>query len=133
MWLLDNRIDPVIEQRGGSRTGLGQWQSTATPKAAQTWDIRASLSLPIRSTKVPTETDSTASSAATHGRGTGSLSGLSSTSLGRPRMVVVHGATSVRPNARIATVLESSTTGRRGKCGVSHHHTSPRSIAVTTG
>ena len=59
-------------------------------------------------------------------RGTGSTSGSRTTSLLRPRMVVVHGATSARRSRGIATSRDNTTTGRRPICGGSHHHTSPR-------
>lgn len=41
----------------------------------------------------------------------GSSSGCSTTSLGRPRMVVVHGATSARRSRGMATSRDSTTTG----------------------
>ena len=101
-------------------------QSTATSSAAQTSRIRASLRRPIRSRSTPTETLSTESKLTADRSGTGSSPGSSSTSLGNPRMFVVHGAMSARRSRGIATSRESTTTGRRPTSAGPHHHNSPR-------
>jgi len=63
----------------------------------------------------------------------GSSPGSSTTSLAKPRMVVVHGATSVHRSLGIATSRESTTTGLRPISDNSHHQSSPRSgRALTT-
>ena len=70
-----------------------------------------------------------------HDRGArhGSSPGSSSTSLGIPRIVVVHGPISARRSRGIAASRDSTTTGRRPISGSSHHQTSPRvGRAVTT-
>ncbi len=59
-------------------------------------------------------------------RGTGSSPGSSTTSLTSPRIVVVHGAINTRRCRGITASRESTTTGRRPICGISHYHTSPR-------
>ena len=56
----------------------------------------------------------------------GSSPGSSTTSLGRPRIVVVHGATSTRRSREIAASRNKTTTGRRAMSGGSHHQSSPR-------
>lgn len=58
--------------------------------------------------------------------GMGSSAGSRTTSLGRPLIVVVHGAMTARRSLGIATSRESTTTGRSEISGSSHHHTSPR-------
>jgi len=58
--------------------------------------------------------------------GMGSSVGSRTTSLGRPRIFVVHGAMTARRSLGIATSRDSTTTGRREVSGSSHHHTSPR-------
>jgi len=66
-------------------------------------------------------------------RGIGSSPGSNTTSLGSPRMVVVHGPMSVRRRRGIAASRERTTTGRRPMSGSSHHQTSPRvGVEVTT-
>jgi hypothetical protein len=100
------------------------WHSTATSSAAQTSRMRSSLSRPRRSTRTPTDTLSTESRLIEDRRGTGSSSGSRTTSLAKPRMVVVHGATSARLKRGIAASRDSTTTGRRPISGNSHHHTS---------
>src|SRR5436190_15307477 len=50
----------------------------------------------------------------------------STTSLASPRIVVVHGATSVRRRRGMAASRESTTTGRRPISAGSHHQPSPR-------
>lgn len=108
-------------------------QSVATPSAAQTSDIRASLNRPSRSTRTPSDTLSTESRFTTDSRGTGSAPGSSGTSLGSLRIVVVQGATSARLSLGIAASRERTTTGRRPTSGSSHHQTSPRAgSGVTT-
>ena len=116
--------DPVD---GGVRSPEPQPpQSTATSSAAQISPIRGPLSAPSRSTSTATETLSTESRLTALRRGTGSSPGSSTTSLGRPRIVVVQGATSARRNRGIAASRESTTTGRRPISGSSDHQTSPR-------
>ena len=100
-------------------------QSTATSRAAQISRIRASASLPRRLTRTPTETLSSESRLTAERRGTGSVSGSRMTSLARPRIVVVHGATSVRRNRGMAASRDMTTTGRRPISANSHHQTSP--------
>lgn len=101
-------------------------QSRATSNAAQICAIRSGPSTLIRSTSTPTETLSTESRFTAQRRGTPSDAGSSSTSLGSPRMVVVHGAIRVRRRRGIAASRERTTTGRRPISGSSDHHTSPR-------
>ena len=111
------------------------WQSTATSSATQTSRIRSSLSRPRRSTRTATETLSTESRLIEDRRGTGSSAGSTTTSLARPRIVVVQGAMSVRLSRGMAASRESTTTGRRPTSGSSHHHTSPRAgrgLTLTT-
>ncbi len=103
-----------------------QRQSTATERAEQISRILSSLSRPSRSTRISTETLSTESRFTTLGRGTGSAPGSSTTSLGSPRIVVVHGAMRVRPRRGMAASRLSTTTGRRPMSGSSHHQSSPR-------
>jgi len=88
--------------------------------------IRASASRPRRLTKMATETLSRESRLTAERRGTGSESGSRTTSLGSPRIVVVHGATSVRRSRGIAASRDMTTTGRRPTSGSSHHQSSPR-------
>ena len=101
-------------------------ESTATSSATQTSRIRSSLSRPSRSTSIAIDTLSTESRLIALRRLIGSSAGSRTTSLGRPRMVVVHGATSARRSRGIAESLESTTTGRRPISGSSHHQSSPR-------
>lgn len=114
-----------VAGRSGSRDRQC-WQSTATPRAAQTCSIRRSLRRPSRSTRTPVDTLSTESRLMADRRGIGSSPGSSTTSLGRSRMVVVHGPISVRRNRGIAASRERTTTGRRPMSESSHHQTSPR-------
>jgi len=123
---------------GRSETARGTQRqsahSTATARAAQTRRMRVSANSPIRSTRTATETLSTESRLTTQRRGTGSSPGSRPTSLTRPRIVVVHGATSARRCRGITASRESTTTGRRPIPALSHHQTSPRAgNAVTTG
>jgi hypothetical protein len=107
-------------------------QSTATSRAAQTPRIRMSARRPILLTRTARDTLSTESRFTAERRGTGSASGSSTTSLGSPRMVVVHGATNARRRRGIAASRDSTTTGRRPISAISHHQTSPRAgIALT--
>lgn len=119
-WLIAGLGTPVL------RRSLGQRQSTATDMASQTSRSLSSLSRPRRSTRTATETLSMASRFTALGLGTGSTPGSSVTSLGSPRIVVVHGATSVRPRRGMAASRLSTTTGRRPMSGSSHHQTYPR-------
>jgi hypothetical protein len=59
------------------------------------------------------------------GGGSDPRQGSRMTSLGRPRMVVVHGATRTRRKRGIATLRDSTMTGLRSVSGNSHHQTSP--------
>ncbi len=88
--------------------------------------MRWSLRRPIRSTRTPIETLSTESRLAAERLGTGSSAGSRTTSLWRPRIVVVHGAINARPSRGIAASRDSTTTGRRPTSGSSHHQISPR-------
>jgi hypothetical protein len=101
-------------------------QAVATASAAQISLIRAPLSTPIRSISTATDTDSTESRLTALLRPIGSSPGSSTTSLGKPRIVVVQGATSARRRRGMAASRDNTTTGRRPICGGSHHHTSPR-------
>ena len=101
-------------------------QSTATARAAQICRIRSSASRPRRSTRIPSETLSTESRLTAERRGTGSSPGSRTTSLGRPRMVVVQGATRARRWRLMTASRERTTTGLRAISAISHHHTSPR-------
>lgn len=116
-----------VRLRTGERHLIHRSQSTATSSAAQIWRMRSSLSLPIRSTSTASETLSTESRLTALGRPIGSSSGSSSTSLGRPLIVVVQGATSARRSRGIAASRDNTTTGRRPTSGGSHHQSSPRS------
>lgn len=108
-------------------------QSTATSSARQTSAMRTSASRPRRPTRTAIETLSTESRFTAERFGTGSSAGSSTTSLGNPRMVVVHGATMARRSRGIAASLDRTTTGRRPTSVSSHHHTSPRAgISFTT-
>ena len=101
-------------------------QSTATARAAQTCRIRSSASRPTLSTRTANDTLSRESRFTAHRRETGFSPGSRMTSLASPRMVVVHGATTVRRNRGMAASRDNTTTGLRPISGNSHHHTSPR-------
>lgn len=119
---------PKGEGRGSPRfpgTVAAQRQSTALASAEQTWCIRSPLRRPRRSVNVPTDTLSTESRLTAERRGTGSSPTSSTTSLGSPRMTVVHGAIKARRRRGIATSRDRTTTGRREISGSSHHQTSP--------
>jgi hypothetical protein len=108
-------------------------QLTATLSAEQIWRIRPSLRRPILSTKIDIETLSTESRLTAQRRSIGSSPGSRTTSLGRLRIVVVHGAINVRRNLGMAASREITTTGLLCISGNSHHQSSPRSgIGVTT-
>lgn len=115
-----------------SDAGRQDLQSTATPSAPQICSIRTSPRRPIRSTRTPSATLSTVSSLTAQRRGTGSSPGSSTTSLGRPRTIVVHGAISARWSRGMATSRDRTTTGRRPTSGSSHHHTSARAGGEVT-
>jgi hypothetical protein len=100
-------------------------QPNAIARATHTSRIRASLSVPSRFVSVPTPTFSTLSRLTDDLFGMGSSPTSSTTSVGSPRMFVVHGATRVLLRRGIATSLVITTTGRRGISGSSHHQTSP--------
>ena len=101
-------------------------QSTATERAAHICRIRTSPSRPRRSTRTATDTLSTESRFTAERRGTGSSLGSRTTSLARPRIVVVHGATTARPSRGMAASRDNTTTGRLPASASSHHQTSPR-------
>lgn len=101
-------------------------QSTATSSARQISAMRTSASRPSRSTRTAIDTLSSESRFTADRVGIGSSLGSSTTSLARPRIVVVHGAMSALRNRGIAAFRERTTTGRRPTSGTSHHHTSPR-------
>ena len=112
--------------RSASRQAKGyEAQSTATASAEQTSRMRSSLRRPRRLLRAPTGTFSTESRFTADRRGTGS-SPASSTTLGSPRTVVVHGATSARRRRGIAASRERTTTGLAEISGSSHHQISPR-------
>ena len=142
---MEARLDPTnellerivnLELAGQSRADRDRRtdhpQSFATSSASQTSRIRAPLSEPIRSTSTATDTDSTESRFTTLRWLIGSLSGSRTTSLGRPRMVVVQGAINARRNLGIAASRDNTTTGRRPISGGSHHQSSPRFGSVFT-
>jgi hypothetical protein len=107
-------------------------QSTATERAAHICRIRASPSRPRRSTRTATDTLSTESRFTAERRGTGSSLGSRTTSLARPRIVVVHGATTARRSRGMAASRDKTTTGRLPASASSHHQTSPRAgIGIT--
>lgn len=106
-------------------------QSTATASAAQISVIRLPASRPRRSASTATDTLSTESRLTAQSRGIGSSVGSRTTSLARPRMVVVQGATKARRSRGIAASRDRTTTGRRPASGSSHHHTSPRAGSIT--
>jgi hypothetical protein len=107
-------------------------QSTATESAAQISLMRLSANRPRRSTSTATDTLSTESRLTADRRGTGSSMGSRTTSLARPRMVVVQGATSARRSRGIAASRDKTTTGRLPASASSHHHTSPRPGSAVT-
>jgi hypothetical protein len=88
--------------------------------------MRVSLSRPTLSTSIETATLSTESRFTTHRRLIGSSLGSSTTSLGSPLIVVVHGAIKARRSRAMAASRERTTTGRRGISGNSPHQTSAR-------
>lgn len=102
-------------------------QSTATARAAPICRMRTSANRPGRSTSTATESGLTAERL-----GTGSSCGSSTTSLARPRIVVVQGATSARRSRGTAASRDRTTTGRRPISASSHHHTSPRAGSALT-
>ena len=108
--------------RGSDQPG----QSTATSRAAHTWRIRASLRRPRRSTSVAIDTLSTESRLTADRSGIGSSPGSRTTSLAKPRIVVVQGAIRARRSFGMAASRDSTTTGRRPMAARSHHHTPPR-------
>ncbi len=114
----------------GRPTQLGQ--STAIARAEHTWRILVSLNRPSRSTRTVRDTLSTESRFTAERRGTGSSPGSRTTSLTRPRMVVVHGAISARRCLGMTASRESTTTGRRPISAISHHQTSPRAGSAVT-
>ena len=107
-------------------------QSTATASARQISCIRMPLSTPIRSTSTAVETDSIESRLTAQRRPIGSSLGSRTTSLGRPRIVVVHGPTSARRSRGMAASRDRTTTGRRPISRGSHHQSSPRAGRALT-
>ena len=101
-------------------------QLTAIFRAVHTCRIRSSLSLPSRWVSVAIETLSIESRFNADLRGIGSSTGSRTTSLGRPRMLVVHGAITTRRSLGIAMSRDKTTTGRREISANSHHQISPR-------
>ena len=118
--------------RPRARERAGYPQSTATSSAWQISRIRRPLSAPIRSTSTAVDTDSIESRFTAQRRPIGSSPGSRTTSLGKPRIVVVHGAMSARRSRGIAASRDRTTTGRRPISGGSHHHSSPRAGKVLT-
>ncbi len=115
---------------GGSRTtskvDAQRSQSTATSRALQSCRILTSPRRPIRSVRALRPTLSIESKLATQCRGTGSSPGSRTTSLGKPRTVVVHGAMAALRRRGMAASRDNTTTGLRPMSGSSHHQTSPR-------
>ena len=107
-------------------------QSTATASAAQISLMRLSASRPRRSTSTATDTLSTESKLTADRRGIGSSMGSRTTSLAKPRIVVVQGATSALCSRGMAASRDKTTTGRLPTSASSHHQTSPRSGSVIT-
>ncbi len=114
-----------VGDRQSPRERSSYRQSTATSSAWQISRIRIPLSAPIRSTSTAVDTDSIESRLTAQRRPIGSSSGSSTTSLGRPLIVVVHGATSARRSRGMAASRDRTRTGRRPISGGSHHHSSP--------
>jgi hypothetical protein len=79
--------------------------------------MRSSLNRPIRSVMDPSATLSTESRFTADGRGMGSSPGSSTTSLARPRILVVHGATRALRSLGMAASRDRTTTGRRSSGG----------------
>lgn len=125
---------PASSETGPSPHRLRRqpWQSTATSRAAQISRMRASARRPSRATSAESETPSTESRLTAERCGIGSSPGSRTTSLGSPRAVVVHGATSARPSRGIAASRDKTTTGRRPISASSHHHNSPRAGSALT-
>lgn len=94
--------------------------------------MRTPLSAPIRSTSTAVDTDSIESRFTAQRRPIGSTPGSRMTSLGKPRIVVVHGAMSARRRRGIAASRDRTTTGRRPISEGSHHHNSPRATTALT-
>lgn len=107
-------------------------QSTATSSAWQISRIRTPLSAPIRSTSTAVDTDSIESRFTAQRGPIGSSPGSRTTSLAKPRIVVVHGAMSARRSRGMAASRDRITTGRRPISGGSHHHNSPRTGKALT-
>jgi len=94
--------------------------------------MRPSASRPRRSISTATDTLSTESRLTAERLGMGSSRGSRSTSLARPRIVVVQGATSALRSRGIAASRDRTTTGRLPASASSHHQTSPRAGSVIT-
>jgi hypothetical protein len=101
-------------------------QATAISRALQIWCIRSSLSAAETLDECSEGDARDPVRLTTDARGMGSSPGSSSTSLGIPRIVVLHGPTSARRSRGIAASRDRTTTGRRPTSASSHHHTSPR-------
>ena len=87
--------------------------------------MRSSLKRPSRRANKTSGALSTESRLTAETAGTGSSPGSSTTSVGSPRIVVVHGATIAVFSLFRAASRERTTTGRCPAWGDSHHHTSP--------
>ncbi len=126
----DHAVDQASRRDSGSpattKVGAQGSQSTATSSASQSCRILRSASRPILSVSTPRATLSIESKLTTQCCGTGSSPGSRTTSLGKPRTVVVHGAMTVRRRRGIAASRDNTTTGLRPMSGSSHHQTSPR-------
>ena len=121
-----------VGARAGAQKCSCYRQSTATSSAWQISRIRMPLSAPIRSTSTAVNTDSIESRLTAQRRSIGSSPGSRTTSLGRSRIVVVHGATSARWSRGMAASRDRTTTGRRPISGGSHHQSSPRAGKALT-
>jgi hypothetical protein len=107
-------------------------QPVAMTRAEQICRIRSGLRQPRREVRMVKATFSTESRLTAVSRDTGSWPGSSSTSLSRPRSVVVHGAIKERRSRGIVMLRDSITTGRRPISGISQHHNSPLCGQVVT-
>ncbi len=100
-------------------------QATATSRARQICRMRSSLNRPSRSTRCAWGAPSIESRLTAETRNTGSSPGSSTISLGKPLIVVVHGATIAVASRSNALSRNSTTTGRLPNSGDSSHQTSP--------
>ena len=100
-------------------------QATATSRARQICRMRSSLNRPSRSTRCAWGAPSIESRLTAETRSTGSSPGSSTISLGKPLIVVVHGATIAVASRSNALSRNSTTTGRLPNSGDSSYQTSP--------